>query len=226
MKIILTGATGMVGEEVLRQAMAGDEFEQILVLTRKPVALRAQKLKVLILEDFLDYSGIDGEFQDSDACLWCLGLSQKGVSAPEYEKVTHDYALAGAKAMLAANPRLTFCFLSGMGADSAEQSRILFARIKGKTENALSRLSSNVYHFRPGYIHPVRKRAKPRFEETIIRPFVPLLRRIAPNQMIDADDLAKVLLEVAKNGYEKSMLDAREIRKLAKTLALSAETGR
>jgi uncharacterized protein YbjT (DUF2867 family) len=218
MKIILTGGTGLVGGEVLREALSDDEIEQITVLTRKPLVVENDKIKSLIIENFLDYSAISDEIKDHDACIWCLGLSQKGVSAEEYEKVTHDYTLAAARAMAAANPDSTFCFLSGMGADSTEKSRVLFAKIKGKTENSLNRLGLKVYNFRPGYIHPVRGREKPRLEEKMLKPFVPLYRRIAPSYMIDSDDLARVLIEVAKNGYDHSMLEGKDIRKVANSL--------
>src|ERR1700759_2537834 len=143
MKIILTGATGFVGDEVLRQALDDPSIDQVVVLTRRPVGVSNPKLNEIVLDDFLDYSGL-GDQLKADACIWCLGVSQTAVSKDEYIKITLDYTIAAARAMLAANPQIRFCFVSGRGADWDEKSMTLYGKIKGRTEKELSKLSPNV----------------------------------------------------------------------------------
>ena len=155
MKLLVTGATGMVGSEVVRQAVLDPECQTIIALVRKPLSIQHPKLKTVLHQDYLDYASLTDVFRDVDACLWCLGISQSLVSKEEYHVITHDYAVAGAQAMLAANPKLTFVFVSGKGADPTEQSRVLFARVKGKTENVLRRLPfKQLVIARPGGIKP------------------------------------------------------------------------
>src|SRR5471032_1637194 len=152
MKIILTGATGFAGGEVLRQALLDPEIEQVTVLTRRTLGLSHAKLKELIVSDFLDYSNVD--LSGHDACIWCLGISQTQVREAEYIRITLDYTLAAARAMYAANPQLRFCFLSGRSADPEEQQKALFARIKGRAERQLAELGRPAFFFRPAYIRP------------------------------------------------------------------------
>lgn len=136
MKIILTGATDFLGTEVLRQALDDATIEQVLVLTRRPSGFAHAKMMEIVLQDFLDYSGLD--LRDYDACIWCLGVSQ-----PE----SHGYAIAAATAMFAANRRLRFCFVRGDSADRIEERRAFFARIKGRTERNLSALGGDAFVF-------------------------------------------------------------------------------
>ena len=156
------------------------------------------KLRVAVLDDFLDYSAVMPQLAGYDACLWCLGISQTEVSKEDYEKITHDYALAAAQAMQGLGEGFRFCFLSGRGADSAEKSSILFARIKGKTENALTPLvQPKAWHFRPGYIHPITAPPKRRLERWLA-PLTPFFYRFLPSHIISTVELAKAMLYVAK----------------------------
>src|SRR6266478_3710777 len=148
MQIILTGATGFVGSEVLKQALADPSIELVTVIVRRSVGVTNPKLKEIILKDFLDYSKV-AESLKADACIWCLGISQTEVSKEEYIKITFDYTLTAARAMLAVNPNLRFCFLSGRAADQDEKSISLYGKVKGRTEKELSKLSPNVFNFRP-----------------------------------------------------------------------------
>jgi uncharacterized protein YbjT (DUF2867 family) len=218
-KLILTGATGLAGSEVLRQGLADSRIQSITVVSRKPVTQSNPKILQVVHDNYLDYSTIQSQLEKHDACLWCLGISQNEVSAEEYRKITLDYAIAGAKAMLAINPNLTFIFLSGQGADSAEKSRLLFGRVKGAAENQLNLLGlKHLYHFRPGYIRPVTSGTSRHLWDRFLAPVAPLLHRIVPNMLVDADDLAKAMFEVAQNGYPKRILENRDIRQIAARL--------
>lgn len=156
MKVVITGATRTAGSEVLRQALADREITDVLVLSRRPTQISDLKLKVALLDNFLDYSALTAQFADYDACLWCLGISQNDVSKEEQVRITYDYTLAAARAMRDTGDNFRFCFLSGAGADTTEKSSILFARIKGRTKNALTSLTRpKAWHFRPGYIHAI-----------------------------------------------------------------------
>lgn len=216
MKIIVTGATGTAGSEALRQALADPEIAEVLVLARRSPGIADPRLRVVLLDDFTDYSRVAPQLAGTDACLWCLGISQNDVSKDDYEKITHDYALAAARAMGAANANFRFCFLSGSGADSSEKSRILFARIKGRTENALTRLGHpKAWHFRPGYIHAINSPPK-RWFERLIEPLTPLFYRFLPAHIISTVDLAKAMLFVAKRGTARTILENDEIRALSR----------
>jgi uncharacterized protein YbjT (DUF2867 family) len=209
-EIVLTGATGFAGGEVLRQALADPEIEQVTVLTRRTTGLARAKLKEIILDDFLDYSSLD--LSDHDACIWCLGVSQTQVGEVEYIRITLDYTVAAAKAMYAANPRLRFCFVSGRSADPTEKRSALFARIKGRTERRLVELGGPTFNFRPGYIRP-SARSGPR--KDLARLFAPVGAFISlfnDDFSVDCDQLARCLLDVAKHGAEEHLLVNRAIR--------------
>jgi uncharacterized protein YbjT (DUF2867 family) len=216
MKLIITGGTGTAGSQALRQALADPRVEKVTALSRKPLGIENPKLRVILLADFLDYSPVLEDLKDHKACLWCLGISQNAVSSDgEYELITYDYALAGAKAMASVNPDFTFCFLSGAGADSAEKSSVLFARIKGKTENALGRLGlPHLYHFRPGYIHPTADQPKKLFYERLFEPVTPLFYKFLPGMIISSTDLGKAMIEAAIHGAPKTILENNDIRRL------------
>jgi len=219
MKIIITGATGMVGSEVLRQALSDDKFEQVTAIVRKPLDIQHPKLKTVIHKDFLDYSGLASVFRDNDACLWCLGISQNAVSEKEYIVITYDYALAAAKAMLEANPSITFLFLSGEGASSTEKSRLVFGRVKGKTENALLKLPFKKFYIaRPAGIMPVYNTGNFTFALKMQYLLVRLLRPFAPKYVINSDDLAKALLQIVREGADHTILSYTEINEIAKMI--------
>jgi uncharacterized protein YbjT (DUF2867 family) len=216
MKVIITGATGTAGSEVLRQALRDPDVTEILVLGRRQPNIVDAKLRVVLLDDFGDYPPIAAQLVGYDACLWCLGISQNAVSKQEYEAITFGYALAAARAMGGVNRNFRFCFLSGRGADSTEKSFILFARIKGKTENALSKLAHpKAWHFRPGYIHPIN--APPRRAlERWIAPLTPFFYKYLPAHIISTVELAKAMLFVAKNGASQTVLENDDIRALSR----------
>ena len=206
----------MVGSEVVRQAILDSEIEEIIALARKPLAFQHPKLKVILHQNFLDYAGLTEMLRDMDACLWCLGISQSQVSKEAYYTITYDYAIAGAQAMLAAKPNLTFLFVSGMGADSTEKSRVLFARVKGQTENALRKLPFKKFYIaRPGGIKPSHPKAHTPFVERLWLPLFPLFNLLWPKWFITSEQLAKGLLRVVKDGSDNLIIGNTELKGLA-----------
>jgi uncharacterized protein YbjT (DUF2867 family) len=211
--ILLTGATGVAGSEALRVCLADAGVTRVTVLTRRPTGIAHPKLTERLVADFLDYTPLLPQLAGHDACLWCLGISQNRVTREEYERITFDYTLAGARAMAAANPRFTFCFLSGAGADSTEKSRVLFARVKGRTENALLALAAPVtYCFRPGFIQP---ETPTRIEDRIGALVAPLVRLVSRQFSIRTTALARGMLDVARHGAAARILDNAQIQAIA-----------
>lgn len=218
MNILITGTTGLAGSEVLQAALSDDSIAQVTAITRKPLEIRHPKLKVVIHSDFLDYSGLADMFKSHDACVWCLGIAQSLVSESEYHQITHDYTLAAAKAMLAANPKMAFMFLSGMGADSNEKSRTLFARVKGKTENALKQLSfTSLSIIRPGGIRPMQRRKSGAWYEQLLFPVYPILEFLFPSQIISARDLGKVMARILKEGPFNITIENPGLKRILKS---------
>lgn len=215
MKIIVTGGTGLVGAEVIRQAIIDNDIQEVTAIVRKPLEIEHPKVKTIIHTNYSDYSTLTEVFKQNDAFLWCLGISQSQVSKEEYNAITYDYTIAAAKAMQQTNPAATFLFVSGMGADSTEKSRTLFARVKGKTENELKRLGlKNLYIVRPGGIKPIHKNKNTAFTNKIMIPFFPLLKLLMPSGVITSVELAKVMLHIVKKGTELKLLENIDLKNL------------
>ena len=215
MKVIIFGATGMVGSEVVRQAVIKPEITDVIAVVRNPLGIENPKIKTIMHTNFLDYKKLIPVFKEVDACIWCLGISQNQVSKEEYEVITYDYAVAAAKTMLASNPDIKFVFLSGQGADSSQKSRILFARIKGKTENALKGLSfKKLYIARPGGIIPVHPQANMSIFKKIEAWLIKISGKLVPSMVITSNQLAQALLYVAENGSDTIILDNKSLQKL------------
>jgi uncharacterized protein YbjT (DUF2867 family) len=212
-KIIVTGATGLAGAEVVRQAILDDDIAGVTAIVRRPLPIQHPKLKIVFHDNYRDYSPLSEIFATHDACIWCLGISQTQVKEDEYIKITYDYVVTAAQAMLAANPAITLVFLSGRGADSQEKSRTLFARVKGKAENNLKRLPfRKLYIARPGGIIPVHKKENPAFFERLAIPLFPIVNFLAPSIMITSSNLAKAMLSLVKNGADKIILENPELK--------------
>ncbi|MCX6352603.1 MAG: NAD-dependent epimerase/dehydratase family protein [Bacteroidetes bacterium] len=215
MKIIVTGATGLVGAEVIRQAILDAEIEEITAIARKPLFIQHPKLKTIIHKNYMDYTGLEEVFKKNDACLWCLGISQTQVSKEEYIKITYDYTIAAAEAMTKAKPEMIFMFLSGEGADLTETSKTIFARIKGKAENQLMRMPiSKLYIARPAGIRPVNKNPNTAFTNKLMIPFFPFLEMIVPQFVIKSTVLAKAMLHIVKHGSANQMSDNVELKRI------------
>lgn len=210
MKLVLTGATGFTGGEVLRQILVDPDIERVAVLTRRALSQSHPKLDEILVADFLDYSAID--FTPYDACIWCLGISQASVSEETYIEITHNYTVAAAEAMFAASPALRFCFVSGRGADQDEQARSLFGRIKGRTERRLAEFGPAAASFRPAYIRPTRATGPRRDFARFLAPIGSLMAWYNEDLAVDCDQLARCLIGVAKQGSAVPVLTNRQIR--------------
>ncbi|MBL7702008.1 MAG: NAD(P)H-binding protein [Ferruginibacter sp.] len=216
MKIIVTGATGLAGSEVVRQAIADNNIQEIICLVRRPMEITHPKITTIIHKNFLSYNDVEDHFRDCDACLWCLGISQMQVTKTQYAVITYDYTIAAAKAMLGANPDMHFIFLSGNGADRTEKSKVLFARLKGKTENALLQLMiKKLTIVRPDAIWPKHKNKNSPLAYKLAYPFFPLVEKFAPSKIIGSVQLAKAMLYLVNHPQAKNTWENMELRKLA-----------
>jgi nucleoside-diphosphate-sugar epimerase len=215
MKLLITGATGMAGAEVVRQAIADESIKEITTLVRRPMEIIHPKITAVIHNDFLNYDAVKDYFKDCDACIWCLGISQLQVSKQQYHVITYDYTIAAAKAMLTINPEIHFVFLSGNGADRTEKSKVLFARLKGKAENTLLTLGfKKLTIARPDAIWPKHKNKNAPLAYKLAFPFFPLVEKFAPSKIIGSVQLAKALLYLAKNAGVKNTYENTELRLL------------
>ncbi|MFD9366105.1 epimerase [Streptomyces sp. NPDC060020] len=204
MNVILFGATGMIGRGVLRECLRDDSVESVLAVGRTPLGVSHPKLRERVQADPSDLAGAGVDPAAYDACFFCLGVSSVGMKEDDYWRVTHDLTLTVARPLAAANPGMTFVYVSGEGTDSTERGRSMWARVKGKTENDLLELPFRAYMFRPGIVQPVRgvpsKTRLYRVLYAVTAPLVPLLRRVAPNLVITSDTLGRAMIAVATPG--------------------------
>ncbi len=218
MKVILFGATGMVGQGVLRECLLDPVVEAVLVVGRTPVEQRDPKLREVVHVNLFDLSSIEGEFAGLDACFFCLGVSSAGMSEEAYRRVTYDLTMSAAQAMVQQNPDMTFIYVSGAGTDSSERGRMMWARVKGKTENDLLKLPFRAYMFRPAFIqamHGVRSKTRLyRVLYAITSPIYPILKRLVPGIATSSEQLGRAMIKVANAGAPKRVLETRDINAL------------
>jgi uncharacterized protein YbjT (DUF2867 family) len=219
MKIILFGATGMVGQGALRECLLDPQVEAVLSVGRSRTGQQHPKLEELVLPDLFDLGASANTLQGFDATLFCLGVTSAGMSEAEYRRVTHDLTIAVAQVLLRLNPNMTFIFVSGAGTDSAEKSRTMWARVKGATENALLRMPFKAaYMFRPGAIRPLHgirsKTAAYRISYLLMAPVLPLLQRLLPALITTTEQLGRAMLHAARSGAPKRILETRDINEL------------
>ena len=221
MNVVIFGATGMVGKGVLLECLDDGRVERVLLVSRRPIDVSHPKLREVVHQDFFDFAGIQSQFVDFDACFFCLGVSSVGMSESEYHHLTYDLTLAAATALASASAgRLTFSYVSGEGTDSTERGRTMWARVKGKTENALLRLPFKAaYMFRPGYIQPLRGiRSKTRWIQAlydVFGPVYPLLRRLFPKYVTTTVNIGRAMIHVAAVGCSKQILSSADINQLS-----------
>lgn len=220
MKAILFGASGMVGQGVLRECLVNDAVESVLLVGRSPSGVTHSKVHELVRADLYDYTPVGSELAGYDACFFCLGVSAGGMSDTEYSKVTFDLTLAAARALLAQSPAMTFIYVSGEGTDSTEKGRTMWARVKGKTENALLGLGfRRAYMFRPGFIRPLdgikSKTASYRAVYALLGPVFPVVKALAPTHVTTTRNVGLAMIRVALNGYEKPVLENPDINAVA-----------
>jgi len=220
-RLVIVGATGMVGGYALHYALDHPAIDGAIAISRKATGLRHPKLKEVLHQDFADCSPLAGALSDQDAAIFCLGVYTGAVPDAELRKITVDYAIEFARVLHASSPNATFAFLSGGGADPTGRSRMAFARYKGEAETALSAAGfPRVYIFRPAYIYPVQPRREPNFSYRMLRAIYPAFRVLLPNQVIRADDLARAMVDVAiGNTRERQsvVFENRDIRAMVKS---------
>ena len=221
-RIIIVGATGMVGGNVLRESLIRSDVGAVTVVGRRVTGIEDAKLCEVVHDDYMDYSEVIEVFDSQDVALFCIGAYTGTVPDEEFREITVDYAVAFARALHQRSPEAAFCFLSGQGADQTERSRMAFARYKGAAEKALLDFGfPRVHIFRPGYIYPVSPRNEPNFTYRITRVLHPVLRRIYPNIGIASDDLARAMVVAGLDGtgaHEAPVLENRDIRILAEAV--------
>lgn len=221
MKVVFFGATGMVGQGVLRECLLDPDVESVLAVGRSTTGQQHAKLREIIHGDFTDLSAIEGRLAGYDACLFCLGISASGMKEEDYHHITYDFTMAAAEMLVRVSPGMTFIYVSGAGTDSTERGRWMWARVKGKTENALLRLPFKAsYMFRPAYIQPrhgiLSKTRLYRLIYAIMAPFFPLWRRLAPKYVITTEDVGRSMLQVAKHGAGKRVLENHDLGALSR----------
>jgi uncharacterized protein YbjT (DUF2867 family) len=219
MKIILFGATGMVGQGVLRECLADASVESVLAVGRRPTGQSHLKLREIAHDDFLDFSAIESQLTGCDACFFCLGVSSVGMDQERYRHLTHDITLAAATTLAKLNPGMVFIYVTGAGTDSTEQGRVMWARVKGKTENDLLRLPFRAaYMFRPAGIQPlhgIRSRtAWVQAVYVVAAPLLSLLNRVAPKYMTTTEQLGRAMIKVARDGFPRPVLESEDINRV------------
>ncbi len=217
-KAIIFGATGMVGEGVLHEALQHPDVEAVLVIGRKSCGVSHSKLQELIHEDFFDYSAIEGHLTGFNACFFCLGVSSVGMIEKAYSRVTYDLTMQAATTLSRLNPDMTFCYISGAGTDSTEKGRIMWARVKGKTENDLMKLPFRaVYLFRPAFIKPIKGLRNAHVISKVVGMTYPLLKAFTPQYICTLKEVGLAMIQAAKTGSPKQILENEDIVQLSRT---------
>ena len=221
MNAVIFGATGMVGKGVLLECLDDARVEHVLLVSRHPIDdVSHPKIREIVHADFTAFENLTPAFADIDACFYCLGVTAVGLSEGQYHHLTYDITLAAATALASASAgRLTFCYVSGEGTDSTEHGGTMWARVKGKTENALLRLPFKAaFMFRPGYIQPLRGiRSKTRWYQAlydVIGPFYPIVRRLFPKYVTTTTNIGRAMIHVAVSGWSRQILSSGDINQL------------
>ena len=219
MNVILFGATGMVGQGILRECLLDPDVQLVLSVVRTTSGQQHEKLHELIHSNFFDYSEIESQLTGFDACFFSLGVSSAGMDEARYTHLTYDLTLSAATTLARLNPQMTFLYVSGAGTDSTERGRSMWARVKGKTENDLLKLPFHAaYMFRPGVIQPLHGiRSKTKLYQTfytVFNPILPVLKSAFPQYITTTEQLGRAMLRVAKHGFPKPILESRDINTL------------
>ncbi|AXC11335.1 Oxidoreductase [Acidisarcina polymorpha] len=206
----------MIGQGVLRECLLSPEVARVISVVRTSTGQHHQKLHEIVHQDFLDFRSIEPQLSRLNACFFCLGVSSSGMTEEQYTHVTYGIAIAAAQSLLRASPEITFVYVSGAGTDSTEHGRTMWARIKGRTENALLRAGFPAsYMFRPGFIQPLHGiKSKTRLYRIFYAwsaPMLPLLRAAFPRSIVTTEQLGRAMLSVARDGYVKPVLEARDL---------------
>ncbi|MFT3907813.1 MAG: epimerase [Ferruginibacter sp.] len=217
LKLIITGATGMVGEGVLHESLQHPDVEQILVINRKPCGVVHPKLKEIIHTDFFDFSPIEDQLNGYNTCFFCLGVSSVGMKEDTFTKFTYTLTMHVATTLSKHNPQMTFCYISGRGTDSSEKGKLMWARVKGKTENDLMKLPfKKVYAVRPGLMKPTAglKNTLPAYK--YLGWLYPIIKMIAPKSACTLKEVGDAMINVVLKGYDKNVLEVADLIALSK----------
>ena len=220
MKVIIFGSTGMVGKGILLECLDSHSVEKVLVVNRRSLNMSHDKLEEIVYDNYEDFSAIQDRFKGFDACFFPLGVSALGLSEESYTKITYDLTLRVAKIMLQLNPDMVFTYVSGVGTDSTEKGRQMWARVKGRTENDLLKMGfKRAYMFRPGYIQPKRGiRSRTSWYNLMYVLFswiYPIIKTLAPNSATSTIDVGKAMIQVVLDLPESGVIDVKGINELA-----------
>lgn len=214
---IITGVTGMIGEGVLHECLNHELVDRILVLGRRPSGMSHPKLKEVITPDLSDLSSVKDEIQGYNACYFCAGVSSIGKNEEEYTRLTYDLTLGAAKSLLEVNPGMAFCYVSGMGTDSSEQGKLMWARVKGRTENALAKMPFGaVYNFRPGIIQPIKGLKNTLKAYKYLGWLMPVFSLFSKNAVVKLSDIGTAMINSVLYSYPKQILEPGDIKQCAK----------
>jgi len=213
-KIILTGATGMVGEGVLLECLENPNISEVLSVSRKPSGKTHAKLKEYLVPDFLVIDFNDENLKGYDACFFCAGISSVGMNEEDYTKITYDTTLHFAKVLLNLNPEMVFNYVSGAHTDKTESGKLMWARVKGKTENDLKKLGfKDAYNFRPGFMKPVDGQVNVKW---FFKPVIWLFPILLPSKSLTLHEVGRAMINAVQKGYSTSILEIQDIKNLAK----------
>ncbi|MFE4709230.1 NAD(P)H-binding protein [Paenibacillus sp. NPDC056722] len=218
MKVVLYGATGMIGQLALRECLLDPEVEQVVAIVRKSTGKQHSKYQEIVLPDISDLSSVKEKVTGFDACLYLIGVSSTGMSEAEYTRITNEMTIKAAKQLVKLNPNMKIIYVSGMGADSTEQGKEMWARVEGKTENTLLSMPFEAaYMLRPGAILPMHgersKTTQYRILYNIMKPLNPLLKRM--KSVVTSEQLGQVIVHLAKKGTTKEVLEREQLKELA-----------
>jgi uncharacterized protein YbjT (DUF2867 family) len=212
-KLIITGATGMVGEGVLLECLQNESVAEVLIVNRRHYDLEHPKLKELIAPDFLRIEDFAEQLKGYDACFYCAGISSIGLKEEAYTKITYDTTLHFATVLSGLNPNMVFDFVTGKYTDSTEKGRSMWARVKGKTENALMKLPfRGQYNFRPGFMKPFKEQKN---VKAIFKPFIFLFPKLFPGGSLTMQEVGRAMIHTVTRGYHKQILEVSDIRELS-----------
>jgi uncharacterized protein YbjT (DUF2867 family) len=220
MRVLIFGGSGMVGQGVLLECVGDGEISEVLLVGRSASGLAGGKVRELVCGDLFDLSGVEGELTGFDACFFCLGVSAGGMSEAEYRRMTYELTTSVARTLVRLNPGMVFEYVSGAGTDSTEKGKVMWARVKGQTENALLGMGfKGAYMFRPGVIVPmdgIKSKTKTyRFFYAILGPVLPLAKRMFPKSVTSTRELGRAMIKVAKVGWESGVVEAGDIGRIA-----------
>lgn len=221
MKVVVFGGSGLIGDGIVQESLRAEDVTEVITVGRAPLDATHPKHRHVVHGDFLDFTAIGGDLAGADACFWALGVSSVGMSPQDYERITYRYTVAAAHALAAINADLTFVYLSGAGTDSTEQGRSRWARVKGRTENAVIAAFPHGYALRPAFVLPAHgKRSKTpayRWGTAAVTPIAPLVRRLSRAAMTDTAQIGRAALHLARHGHPQHVLENRDIFTLTTT---------